>query len=581
MTRDGKVNAGRLSDLAPGRCHSLRANGRTLVLVRDSDRVHALDNRCPHMGFPLDRGSIDDGILTCHWHHARFDVTTGGTFDLWADDAQAFPTEVIDGEIWIDLRADRDEMAHHRRRLRDGLERNLSLVIAKAVIGLLEAGADPREPFRIGLEFGVRYLADGWGQGLTVLTCMMNLLPRLPCDAHARALFHGLSNVASDCAGAAPRFPAGPLPDAPADPAALKRWFRRSVEVRDATGAERCLLTAVRAGFEPEALADMLFAAATDHRYLSSGHVLDFTNKALEALDIAGWDLAEGVIASLARGYASAQRMEESNAWRRPHDLVAILEEAFQAIPEVSAPNDGAAAWPDRATLIDTVLGDDPGAIAASLTDALRSGVGPVQLAELVVQAAATRVARFHVSNEFGDWDRALHTLSFANAVRCGLMRSPSRELVRGVYDAAMSVYLDRFLNVPPARVPGLNGQPPTPGADLLRQLPEILDRRQRVDDAARLVVEYRAGDGRDDDILAALGGALLREDRNFHTIQAVEAAMRQFDLSTRSEDATMALVAGARYLAAHAPTVRAQGQTFQIAQRLHRGEALYEESPA
>ena len=200
MTRDGKLNAGRLSDLAPGRCHGLRVNGRTLVLVRTGDDVHVLDNRCPHMGFPLDRGSIDDGILTCHWHHARFDVTTGGTFDLWADDAQAFPAEVIAGEVWIDLRADRDELAHHRRRLRDGLERNLSLVIAKAVIGLLEAGADPREPFRIGLEFGARYLADGWGPGLTVLTCMQNLLPRLPREDHARALFHGLANVASDCA---------------------------------------------------------------------------------------------------------------------------------------------------------------------------------------------------------------------------------------------------------------------------------------------------------------------------------------------------------------------------------------------
>ena len=578
MARDGKVKAGKLSDLAPGRCHGLRVDGRSLVLVRDGDAVHALDNRCPHMGFPLDRGSIDDGILTCHWHHARFDVTTGGTFDLWADDAPAFPTEVIDGDVWIDLRTDRDELAHHRRRLHDGLERNLSLVIAKAVIGLLEAGANPREPFRIGLEFGVRYLADGWGQGLTVLTCMMNLLPRLPRDQHARALFHGLSNVASDCAGAAPRFPAGPLPDAPADPAALKRWFRRSVEVRDATGAERCLLTAVRAGFEPESLADMLFAAATDHRYLSSGHVLDFTNKALEALDIAGWDLAEGVLASLARGYAGAQRMEESNSWRRPHDLVDILEASFGELPDVPVRVDPTP-WPERAALVDTVLGDDPHAIADSLTAALRSGVGSVELAEAVVQAAVTRVARFHVSNEFGDWDRALHTLSFANAVRCGLMRSPSRELVRGIYDAAMSVYLDRFLNVPSARLPDLNGQPPTPGSELLRQLPDILDRRQRVDDAARLVVEYRAGEGDDEELRAGLGRALLREDRNFHTIQAIEAAMRQFDLTTQSDDATLALVAGARYLAAHAPTVRAQGQTFQIAQRLHRGEALYEES--
>ena len=129
----------------------------------------------------------------------------------------------------------------------------------------------------------------------------------------------------------------GRCPTPRADPAALKRWFRRCVEVRDATGAERCLLTAVRAGFEPEALADMLFAAATDHRYLSTGHVLDFTNKALEALDIAGWDLAEAVLGSLARGYASAQRMQESNAWRRPHDLVAILDTAFGELPRSSS----------------------------------------------------------------------------------------------------------------------------------------------------------------------------------------------------------------------------------------------------
>jgi hypothetical protein len=40
-------------------------------------------------------------------------------------------------------------------------------------------------------------------------------------------------------------------------------------------------------------------------------------------------------------------------------------------------------------------------------------------------------------------------------------------------------------------------------------------------------------------------------------------------------------LVAAARYLAAHSPTVRAQGQTFRIAQRLHRGERLFEEDPS
>ena len=38
-------------------------------------------------------------------------------------------------------------------------------------------------------------------------------------------------------------------------------------------------------------------------------------------------------------------------------------------------------------------------------------------------------------------------------------------------------------------------------------------------------------------------------------------------------------LVAAARYLRAHSPTVRAQGQTYEIAQRLHRAEHIFEET--
>ena len=50
---------------------------RPILVIYDRGRVFALDNRCPHMGFPLERGSVEDGILTCHWHHARFDLESG------------------------------------------------------------------------------------------------------------------------------------------------------------------------------------------------------------------------------------------------------------------------------------------------------------------------------------------------------------------------------------------------------------------------------------------------------------------------------------------------------------------------
>jgi len=556
-------------------------SGHTLALFADGDDVRAVDNRCPHMGFPLHRGTLHDGILTCHWHHARFDVATGGTFDQWADDLDVFPVELRDGEVWVDLAPLGDPLAHRRARLHDGLERDLPLVIAKSVIGLVDGGADPVEPFRTGLEFGSRYRAGGFGQGLTMHACFANLLPALDPEDRAHALHHGLSAVAMDSAGMAPRFPVRPLPGGETDVAVLKRWFRQFVEVRDAEGAERCVVSAVRAGADDRQLADMLFAAATDHRYIRTGHVLDFTNKALESLDLVGWDcgLAEIVLASLATEYAEADRMEESNAWRHPVDVVAILEHAFEELAAVlsghvrsSETSSETGMGPEEAVL----LSDDPQATADSLVEALRDGAAEETVAAAVARAAAVRIARFHTSNEFGDWDTALHTFTFANAVHQGLRRSPSPELVRGVFDAAMSIYLDRFLNVPPARIP----QPDGAGVDaeeLLEGLSALLDRQQQVNEAGELVASYLAAGGEPRRLHAALGKALLREDRDFHTIQCVEAAYRQYELTGDR----LFPIAAARYLAAHAPTVRAQGQTYHIARRLHRGERLYEDDAA
>jgi nitrite reductase/ring-hydroxylating ferredoxin subunit len=61
------------------------------------------------MGFPLERGSVEDGILTCHRHHARFDLQSGCTFDLWADDAPIFPVEIRDDEVWVKVVIDDED----------------------------------------------------------------------------------------------------------------------------------------------------------------------------------------------------------------------------------------------------------------------------------------------------------------------------------------------------------------------------------------------------------------------------------------------------------------------------------------
>jgi nitrite reductase/ring-hydroxylating ferredoxin subunit len=565
----------------------LRAKGRlvvhverhTLCLFAEGDNVFAVDNRCPHMGFPLHRGSIADGILTCHWHHARFDLCTGGTFDQWADDLRRFPVELRGGDVLVDLTPREDPYAHQRERLQDGLERDIPLVLAKATIALLENDPEGIDVFRAALDFGVERRGGGWFRGLTTLSCFMNLVPSLAEGDRATALYHGAADVASDSAGDLPRFPLDPLPGSPTEPERLTRWFRRFIEVRDAEGAERALVSAVRAGASQTQLADMLFAAATDHRYLDGGHTLDFVNKALEALDVAGWERAESVLASLPSQLAGATRMEESNSWRNPVDLVALLEAAFARLPGVLDSSPPSVGWNGRDELVETALRDDAGAVVESLLAALGEGVPPVELASAITFAAAMRIARFPTTNEFGDWDTALHTFTFANAVEQGLRRSSSMELVRGIFDAAMSVFLDRFLNVPATRLPHGDG-----GADadeVLRELLDVFDRQQQVDEAATLAASFLAAGGKAEELTATLGSALVREDRNFHTIQCVEAAVRQHALLEGTSDAELPLIAAARYLAAHAATARSQRQTFEIARRLHRGENLYDEIDA
>jgi hypothetical protein len=409
---------------------------------------------------------------------------------------------------------------------------------------------------------------------------MMNLLPYLDAEDKSRAIYHGLAAVARDSANQPPRFPVKPLPESDSleKLPILQNWFRKFIEVRDAEGAERCLASAIRAGASPEQIAQMLFTAVTDHRYIDVGHTLDFTNKALEALDATGWENAEIVLTSLVSGYASATRMEESRSWRSPVDLVAILQQAFEDLPvAVEEGRDKRGNWRDRDRLIPVLLGDNAQAIADALLTALRAGCTEEELAATVAYAAALRIAQFSTNNDFNDWDSAHHTFTFANAVHQGLRRLASPELLRGVFDAAMSVYLDRFLNVPAARLPKPDKTVENP-EELLKELPDLLDRQQQVNRVGELVGSYLYSGGKPELLLAMLGKLLLREDRQFHVIQEIEAAFRQYSLLGNTPNGINVLVAASRYLAAHAPTMRSQGQTYQMAYRLHRGDRVFED---
>jgi nitrite reductase/ring-hydroxylating ferredoxin subunit len=577
--------AGSLDELkAKGRL-VVHGRHRPILVIYDRGHVFALDNRCPHMGFPLERGSLEDGILTCHWHHARFDLESGCTFDLWADDVPICPIEIRNGDVWVKTTfGHANPAAHWRQRLANGLAHDLGLVVAKAVHGQLAADVPRADIVRQVALFGA-HNRDGWGVGLTILTALANLLPFLPEEEVYLALFHGARRVAMDCDGEPPRRERAPL-GSQRDPTALKGWLRRWTRVRHREAAERTLLTAIGSGLSPPVLTDILLAAETERAFADTGHSLDFINKAFECLDLIGWEHAPAMLPTIVGQMAAARGAEESTAWRQPTDLVALCEETASQLLELFAARAARNGWSDHAKLARELLGDDPVRIVDALKAAIRAGAAPADLSRSLAYGAALRVALFGTANEHADWETAHHVFTFANAVHQMLNRIGTVSAdglvaaVRAVLHGAMALYLTRYLNVPPARIPGENGEElddlPADAETIRASLLDAFDRQRQVDVAARLVARHLTLGHSPQALMATLARAVLREDAGFHAYQMLEAGVRQFTVWGNTDAGRHILIAVARYLAAHSPTERAALQTADIARRLMLGAELH-----
>ena len=554
-----------------------------IAVVADGGELFAVDNRCPHMGFPLDRGSVRDGILTCDWHHARFDLRSGCTFDLFADDVPRYRTEVEDGVVWVDpTPVEAQDADYHLRRLRRGIEQEVPLVQAKSLLGLVEGGATREAIVGEVVPYASRNLSD-FSEGLVRPACVANLYPHLSRETAYQALLYAIRRIATEANRSVPRRERQPLAAPDHETEVLDRWLRQWVTTRHRDAAERTLLTGLHRGLPPRDVAQLLFSAADERMFANGGHLFDFSNKAFELVELLGWPTANEVLPLLVGQLTQSRGAEESTEWHHPIEIVEPLRDAFAGIPELLE-RGREQEWKDDPPLVDVLLGDDPIAIIDALSNALAAGAAPAELSRRVAYAAALRLARFATSNEVTDWQSCQHTMNHANAAHQAIRRSPTADVVRAVFQAAIAVYMDRYLNVPPARLPSERGRgdPLPDGAGALRQaLLDALDQRGGIETAARIVSHYLRQSHPVSDLIDTLTLATVREDLDFHTLQVLDACVRQYFEWEGGLEAENVLVGAVRSLAAQCPTRRAGQQTAMIALRLHRGDNVFEEAQA
>jgi hypothetical protein len=325
-------------------------------------------------------------------------------------------------------------------------------------------------------------------------------------------------------------------------------------------------------------LNQLIFGSLQERIYADGGHALDLSNKAFELLDLIGWEQAAEIFPLIVEYLTQSQSEEERGAWRAPRDLIELIQEAEEDLRSRRlAMRPEAVCHPD---FYRKLLGEDPCAILSTITAAMTDSVPPAEVARHLALAAAWRLACFPESNDIDDWFGPMHTFSFCNALYQVLVRGGAEvNVLRGMYHAAMSIYVDRFLNIPRAQLPGETPleKLPTASGLLLEEILSSLDQRKGWSEVPSLVVRHLRLGHPEPDLVDTLTFATVREDLDFHKLQILEAGVTQAQMwQPGSIERELVYTAVARHLAAHCPTRRSSSQPVAVALRLHRGEEIY-----
>lgn len=87
---------------------------KKILLTKVDGAYYAISNKCPHMGGSLYKGTLQNGIITCPRHGAKYDAKTGKGVgkpkilfvEFKMEDDRSYPVKVENGAILIDISAE-------------------------------------------------------------------------------------------------------------------------------------------------------------------------------------------------------------------------------------------------------------------------------------------------------------------------------------------------------------------------------------------------------------------------------------------------------------------------------------------
>ena len=547
-----------VADLARG-AKVVRVDGKQIALFRVEDRFYAVDNRCPHMGYPLAQGTVKGETLTCDWHNWKFNLADGHCVLRGSEDVRSYPVTVEGGRVLVDLAEAPVEvqMARTLESLARGLKRFDSEGMARDAARLMRLGMLPAEVMRRGAIHNAEREEFGWGHALAVIADCASFGEFFSAGDGAIPVVRALWSASEPVRHYRLRPHAGP---APADREGESE-FRRRIEEEDADGAEAWLRGALEAGLPDRELSRWLINASSDH-FLSFGHQAIYTFKAHQFAAEVGWDGLREVIPSLVPSIVWSTRYDKLPEMRKYIARLRAVEAGLPALAELQRrPTQAFAAERFR----NEVLFGKGDAAFEAVHGALGAGVHVDVIARELGLAASERLLRMDLDWETthdervwdeGGWLEITHLLTHANASRQLLRQGGvTPEALRHLYHNAWFInYQKRFDRTDGGRADAeIAAVSPTDPNELAGEYRAAVQAKD-TERALGIVAAWDSAGWEKGPLLSAMAHEAVEvDDGEFiqiaHVLKTTHAAIQEHR-SNEGAAATLPLMAATRYIA-------------------------------
>ena len=571
------VKVAALSDVADGKPRAVRVEGHSIALFQHEGAIYATDNQCPHMGYPLVRGRVRKGVLSCDWHGWSYDMEGGGCFTGGCDDLATFPVEVRNGDVYIDVASGgkkRDDA--HFLLLKEGLLSTDSWTLSKAIAIMLAKGVSEEETLELMVKHMGRHIStDGNAfEGGRKLAMMMNgvKVARMYQPEDRLIPFMMAADGASGRLGDRPD--RQPLPP-PVDWQKLEDWIRVFSTDKEWEGIEKCLITARQLGGNDERIIPLFFQRAVEPFFLNhSRNLIDLTHLA-EILEQFGWEMTEELVCNLGAKILGQGRGRPGELHREAIQKLEEISPIFDELPQETSTESSVDY--DENKFSAALVSGDLDEVFDAVTEMLTAGIPINTLATTMVMTAGDRMARTPVNMSPGWWDLQ-EEMEISSTVRKVLRHGGTKIAAKALYHAAWRFFNNRWLNIRHQSITESRTPTKPIALDEETALSEIVDAIEsvRIQEIGRRTREYLNAGCSAERLMTEMGLCILKDDNGDDLLSSICIVSEEWK-TCESHPARNQLIVGLARWATDIRRNAGNDSAVQTAYRFARGETATE----